>query len=408
MLYYLFEYLDKHYDLAGAGLFRYISFRSAMAFIVSLLFSMIYGKKIINYLQLKQVGESVRDLGLAGQVEKAGTPTMGGIIIILATLIPVLLFAQIENVYIVLLVVTTLWMGTIGFVDDYIKIFKQDKAGLKGRFKILGQITLGIFVGAMLYFHPSVTMKEKLPTKFQYTTEQGVQVLFADAKKSMKTTIPFVKNNELDYASALAFFGTGYKKYAWLIFIPIVIFIITAVSNGANLTDGIDGLAAGSSAIIVLTLGIFAWVSGNIIFANYLDVMYIPNSGEMTIFIAAFVGALIGFLWYNTYPAQVFMGDTGSLTIGAVIAVLAIAVRKELLIPILAGVFLVENLSVVLQVGYFKYTKKRFGEGRRIFKMAPLHHHYQKSGYHESKIVTRFWIVGIMLAVLAIVTLKLR
>ncbi len=408
MLYYLFEYLDKHYDLIGAGLFQYISFRSAMAFIVSLLFSTIYGKKIINYLQLKQVGESVRDLGLEGQVEKAGTPTMGGVIIISATLIPVILFAQIDNVYIVLLVVTTLWMGTIGFVDDYIKIFKKDKSGLKGRFKILGQITLGIFVGAMLYFHPSVTTKEKLPIKYQYTTEQGVQILFADAKKSTKTTIPFVKNNELDYASALAFLGKGYKKYAWLIFIPIVIFIITAVSNGANLSDGIDGLAAGSSAIIVLTLGIFAWVSGNIIFANYLDVMYIPNSGEMTIFIAAFVGALIGFLWYNTFPAQVFMGDTGSLTIGAVIAVLAIAVRKELLIPILAGVFLVENLSVVLQVSYFKYTKKRFGEGRRIFKMAPLHHHFQKSGYHESKIVTRFWIVGIMLSVLAIVTLKLR
>jgi phospho-N-acetylmuramoyl-pentapeptide-transferase len=408
MLYYLFEYLDKYYDLAGAGLFQYISFRSAMAFIFSLLFSTIYGKKIISYLQLKQVGESVRDLGLEGQVEKAGTPTMGGVIIIFATLIPVMLFAQIDNVYIVLLVVTTLWMGTIGFVDDYIKIFKQDKEGLKGRFKILGQITLGIFVGAMLYFHPSVTMKEKLPTKYQYTTEQGVQILFADAKKSTKTTIPFVKNNELDYASALDFLGVGYKKYAWLIFIPIVIFIITAVSNGANLTDGIDGLAAGSSAIIVLTLGIFAWVSGNIIFANYLDVMYIPNSGEMAVFIAAFVGALIGFLWYNTFPAQVFMGDTGSLTIGAVIAVLAIAVRKELLIPILAGVFLVENLSVILQVSYFKYTKKRFGEGVRIFKMAPLHHHYQKSGYHESKIVTRFWIVGIMLAVLAIVTLKLR
>ena len=408
MLYYLFEYFDKHYDLAGAGLFQYISFRSALAFIISLLFSMIYGKKIINFLQLKQVGESVRDLGLEGQVEKAGTPTMGGIIIILATLIPVLLFAQIDNVYIVLLVVTTLWMGIIGFLDDYIKIFKQDKAGLKGRFKILGQITLGIFVGSMLYFHPSVTMKEKLPVKYQYTTEQGVQVLFADAKKSIKTTIPFVKNNQLDYASALAFLGNDYKKYAWLIFIAIVIFIITAVSNGANLTDGIDGLAAGSSAIIVGTLGIFAWVSGNIIFANYLDVMYIPNSGEMTIFIAAFVGSLVGFLWYNTYPAQVFMGDTGSLTIGAVIAVLAIAVRKELLIPILAGVFLVENLSVILQVGFFKYTKKRHGEGRRIFKMAPLHHHYQKSGYHESKIVTRFWIIGIMLAVLAIVTLKLR
>ncbi|REE83030.1 phospho-N-acetylmuramoyl-pentapeptide-transferase [Lutibacter oceani] len=408
MLYYLFEYLEKHYDLAGAGLFQYISFRSAMAFIVSLLFSTIYGKRIINYLQHKQVGESVRDLGLEGQVEKAGTPTMGGIIIILATLIPVLLFSIIDNVYIVILLVTTIWMGTIGFIDDYIKIFKKNKQGLKGRFKILGQVTLGIFVGAMLYFHPSVTMKEKLPEKLQYETEEGVPVLFADAKKSTRTTIPFLKNNELDYAAALDLFGEGLRDYAWILFIPIVIFIITAVSNGANLTDGIDGLAAGSSAIIVLTLGIFAWVSGNIIFADYLDVMYIPNSGEMTVFIAAFVGALVGFLWYNTYPAQVFMGDTGSLTIGGIIAVLAISVRKELLIPILAGIFVVENLSVVLQVGFFKYTKKKYGEGRRIFKMSPLHHHYQKSGYHESKIVTRFWIVGIMLAVLTIVTLKLR
>lgn len=408
MLYYLFEYLENHYNLTGAGLFQYISFRSALAFIVSLLFSTIYGKRIINYLQRKQVGESVRDLGLVGQVEKAGTPTMGGVIIILATLIPVLLFAKIENVYIITLVVTTLWMGAIGFVDDYIKIFKKDKEGLKGKFKILGQVTLGIFVGAMFYFHPGVTMKEKLPLKYQYVTEQGTQVLFADAKKSTKTTIPFFKNNELDYAGALDIFGKGLRDYAWLIFIPIVIFIITAVSNGANLTDGIDGLAAGSSAIIGLTLGIFAWVSGNIIFANYLDVMYIPNSGEMTIFIAAFVGGLIGFLWYNTYPAQVFMGDTGSLTIGGIIAVLAIAVRKELLIPILAGIFLIENLSVILQVGFFKYTKKKYGEGRRIFKMSPLHHHYQKSGYHESKIVTRFWIIGILLAVLTIVTLKLR
>jgi phospho-N-acetylmuramoyl-pentapeptide-transferase len=408
MLYYLFEYLESHYNLTGAGLFQYISFRSALAFIVSLLFSTIYGKRIINYLQHKQVGESIRDLGLKGQVEKSGTPTMGGIIIILATLIPVLLFAELDNIYIVILIVTTLWMGTIGFIDDYIKIFKKDKAGLKGRFKILGQVTLGIFVGAMLYFHPSVTLKEKLPLKYQYVTENGTPVLFTDAKKSTKTTIPFLKNNELDYADALGFLGNGFKDYAWLIFIPIVIFIITAVSNGANLTDGIDGLAAGSSAIIVSTLGIFAWVSGNIIFANYLDVMYIPNSGEMTIFIAAFVGALIGFLWYNTFPAQVFMGDTGSLTIGGIIAVLAISVRKELLIPILAGIFVVENLSVILQVGFFKYTKKKYGEGRRIFKMSPLHHHYQKLGYHESKIVTRFWIVGIMLAVFTIVTLKLR
>ncbi len=408
MLYYLFEYLENHYNLPGASLFQYISFRSAMAFIVSLLFSTIYGRRIINYLQSKQIGESVRDLGLDGQIEKAGTPTMGGIIIILATLIPVLLFTQIANVYIVILLVTTLWMGTIGFVDDYIKIFKKDKEGLKGKFKIIGQVSLGIFVGAMLYFHSSVTMKEKVIQNTQIVSETGKPRLFSDAIKSTKTTIPFLKNNELEYAAILDLFGDGYRDYAWLIFIPIVIFIITAVSNGANLTDGIDGLAAGSSAIIVLTLGVFAWVSGNIIFANYLDVMYIPNSGEMTVFIAAFVGALVGFLWYNTYPAQVFMGDTGSLTIGGIIAVLAIAVRKELLIPILAGVFLVETLSVILQVSFFKYTRKKYGVGKRIFKMSPLHHHYQKSGYHESKIVTRFWIVGIMLAVLTVVTLKLR
>lgn len=408
MLYYLFNYLENHYSIPGASLFQYISFRSAMAFIFSLLISTIYGKRIINYLRFKQVGESVRDLGLEGQVEKAGTPTMGGVIIILATLIPVLLFTKLDNVYIMILIVTTVWMGAIGFIDDYIKIFKKDKEGLKGRFKVLGQVVLGVFVGAMLYFHPAVTMKEQLPTKFQYITEEGVPVLFGEEEKSTKTTIPFLKDNELDYAAAISWLGDGFESYAWLIFIPVVIFIITAVSNGANLTDGIDGLAAGSSAIIVMTLGVFAWVSGNIIFADYLDVMYIPSSGEMTIFISAFVGALIGFLWYNTYPAQVFMGDTGSLTIGGIIAVLAIAVRKELLIPILAGVFLIENLSVIMQVSYFKYTKKKYGEGRRIFKMSPLHHHYQKSGYHESKIVTRFWIVGILLAVLTIVTLKLR
>jgi len=391
MLYYLFEYLESHYDLIGAGLFQYISFRSAMAFIMSLLISTIYGKRIINYLQEKQVGELVRDLGLKGQVEKSGTPTMGGVIIIMATLIPVLLLAQINNIYIILLVITTLWMGTIGFIDDYIKIFKKNKKGLKGRFKIVGQVILGIFVGAMLYFHPSVTIKEKLPQGSQIVSETGKPILFTEAKKSTKTTIPFFKNNELEYAAALDLFGDGYRKYAWLLFIPIVVFIITAVSNGANLTDGIDGLAAGSSAIIVLTLGVFTWVSGNIIFADYLDVMYIPNSGEMTIFIAAFVGALVGFLWYNTYPAQIFMGDTGSLTIGGIIAVLAIAVRKELLIPILAGIFVL-----------------KYGFGKRIFKMSPLHHHFQKLGYHESKIATRFWIVGIMLAVFTIVTLKLR
>lgn len=408
MLYYLFEYLDNNFRTAGAGLFQYISFRSAMAFIFSLLISTVYGKRIINYLRFKQVGESVRDLGLTGQVEKAGTPTMGGVIIIVATLIPVILFAKVDNVYIIILIITTIWMGMIGFLDDYIKIFKKNKDGLKGKFKVLGQVTLGIFVGSMFYFHPGVTMKEKLPEGMEVISENGKQQLFGAEFKSTKTTIPFLKDNELNYAAVLDLFGDGLRKYAWLIFIPIVIFIITAVSNGANLTDGIDGLAAGSSAIIVLTLGVFSWVSGHIIFADYLNVMYIPNSGEMTIFIAAFVGALVGFLWYNTYPAQVFMGDTGSLTIGGIIAVLAIAVRKELLIPILAGIFLIENLSVIMQVSYFKYTKKKFGVGKRIFKMSPLHHHYQKSGYHESKIVTRFWIVGIMLAVLTIVTLKLR
>jgi phospho-N-acetylmuramoyl-pentapeptide-transferase len=408
MLYYLFDYLEKNFDLMGAGLFQYISFRSAIAFSLSLLLSTIYGKRIINMLRRKQIGESVRDLGLEGQQEKAGTPTMGGVIIILATLIPVILMARIDNVYIIILVVTTVWMGLIGFIDDYIKIFKKDKQGLKGRFKILGQVTLGIFVASMLYFHPDVTMKEKLPLEERIVHEDGRTEIFGPAQKSTKTTIPFFKNNELDYAGAMDLFGSGLRSYAWIVFIPIVIFIIAAVSNGANLTDGIDGLAAGSSAIIVLTLGVFTWVSGNIIFADYLDVMYIPESGEMTVFIAAFVGGLVGFLWYNTYPAQVFMGDTGSLTIGGIIAVLAVAVRKELLIPVLAGIFLIENLSVILQVSFFKYTRKKFGEGRRLFKMSPIHHHYQKSGYHESKIVTRFWIVGIMLAVLTVVTLKLR
>lgn len=409
MLYYLFEYLEKNFQFPGASLFQYITFRSAIAFLVSLLLSTIYGKRIIKYLQRLQIGESVRDLGLEGQIEKAGTPTMGGIIIIFSTLIPVLLFNDLANIYIIILIVSTLWMGAIGFLDDYIKTFKNDKDGLKGKFKIIGQVSLGIFVGAMLYFHPDVTMKEKLPVAQQVTNMQnGKKIYFKEAEKSLKTTIPFFKNNEFDYQKIMGLLGEKAKNYAWLLFIPIVIFIITAVSNGANLTDGIDGLATGSSAIIVLTLGVFTWVSGNVIMANYLDVMYIPHSGEMTVFISAFVGALIGFLWYNTYPAQVFMGDTGSLTIGGVIAVLAIAVRKELLIPILAGVFLIENLSVILQVSYFKYTKKRFGEGRRIFRMSPLHHHYQKLGIHESKIVTRFWIVGIMLAVITIITLKLR
>jgi len=410
MLYYLFEYLDKHYSLSGAGLFQYISFRSALAFAFSLLISTIYGRKIIDKLRNLQVGESVRDLGLDGQKEKAGTPTMGGIIIILATLIPVFLFAKLDNIYIILLIVTTIWMGIIGFIDDYIKVFKKNKDGLKGRFKIIGQITLGAFVGFMLYFNPDVLVKEKLPVD-QVVKTQSLTVPtnhFSDAHKSTKTTIPFIKNNEFDYEELVGWMGEKSKDYVWLVFTLVIIFIITAVSNGANLTDGIDGLAAGSSAIIVLALAVFAWVSGNIIFADYLNVMYIPNSGEMTIFISAFVGGLVGFLWYNTYPAQVFMGDTGSLTIGGIIAVLAISVRKEFLIPILAGIFLAENLSVVMQVSYFKYTKKRTGAGKRIFLMSPLHHHFQKKGYHESKIVTRFWIVGILLAVISILTLKVR
>lgn len=413
MLYYLFEYLEKQYQFPGATLFGFITFRAAMAIILSLLISTIYGKRIIKFLRKQQVGETIRDLGLEGQVEKAGTPTMGGIIIILATLIPVLLLAKLENIYIILLIVTTVWMGTIGFIDDYIKKFKNDKEGLKGKFKVLGQVGLGIIVGTTLFFHSDVTLKEKLPLVEQQeilasNPNAKPSDLFEAEERSTKTTIPFVKANEFDYAEIITWINKDWAKYAWIIFIPIVIFIITAVSNGANLTDGIDGLAAGTSAIIVLTLGIFAWVSGNIIFSEYLNIMYIPRVEEITIYIAAFVGALIGFLWYNTYPAQVFMGDTGSLTIGGIIAVIAIAVRKEWLIPVLCGIFLAENLSVVMQVSWFKYTRKKYGEGRRIFKMSPLHHHYQKSGYHESKIVTRFWIIGILLAIISIVTLKIR
>ena len=410
MLYYLFKYLEESHQFPGASLFGFITFRAAVAIILSLLISTIFGKRIIRFLQKQQVGETIRDLGLEGQKEKAGTPTMGGVIIILATLIPVLLLAKLDNIYIILLLITTLWMGAIGFLDDYIKKFKNDKEGLKGRFKVLGQVGLGVIVGATLFFHNDVTIKEKIPANLQVETVAGQQssIQFYPEAKSTKTTIPFVKSNEFDYADLITWIHPGLEKYAWIVFVLAVIFIITAVSNGANLTDGIDGLAAGTSAIIVLTLGIFAWVSGNIIFSDYLNIMYIPRVEEITIYIAAFVGALIGFLWYNTYPAQVFMGDTGSLTIGGIIAVIAIAVRKEWLIPVLCGIFLAENLSVVLQVGYFKYTRKKYGEGRRIFKMSPLHHHYQKSGYHESKIVTRFWIVGILLAILTIVTLKIR
>ena len=406
MLYYLFDYLNRYFEIPGAGLFQYISFRSGFAALLSLLISAFYGKKIILYLQKKQIGETVRELGLEGQSQKAGTPTMGGIIIILATVIPVLLLSKLDNIYIILLLITTFWMGGIGFIDDYIKVFKKDKKGLKGKFKMAGQLGLGLIVGSVLYFHPGVTLRETNFSNTSFSAEQMATV--KKDIKSTKTTIPFFKNNELNYADFITWIDKDLASYAWLIFIPLVIFIIMAVSNGANLTDGIDGLAAGSSAIVVLTLGIFAWISGNIVFSQYLQVMYIPNSGEMTIFIAAFTGALVGFLWYNSYPAQIFMGDTGSLTIGGIIAVIAIATRKELLIPLLCGIFLAENLSVVLQVGYFKYTKKKFGEGKRIFKMSPLHHHYQKSGFHESKIVTRFWIVGIVLAILSIVTLKIR
>jgi phospho-N-acetylmuramoyl-pentapeptide-transferase len=407
MLYYLFEFLEQKFQFPGATLFQFLTFRASLAVILSSSFTLIYGRIIIRFLKNKQIGESVRDLGLAGQTEKTGTPTMGGIIIILGTLIPVLLLAQLDNIYILLLILTTLAMGLIGFIDDYIKIFKKNKEGLKGKFKVAGQILLGVFVGAVLYFHPEVTVKEELRVEAVAKTT-NIQEVFSTAKKSTLTTIPLLKDNEFDYSDLISWISEDLKAYTWMVFIPIVVFIIVAVSNGANLTDGIDGLAAGSSAIMVLALGIFAWVSGNLIFSDYLNIMYIPKVGEVVIFVAAFSGALIGFLWFNTFPATIFMGDTGSLTIGGVIAVIALIVRKELLIPLLCGIFLIENLSVILQVGYFKYTRKKTGVGVRIFKMAPLHHHYQKIGLHESKIVTRFWIIGILLAVLSIVTLKIR
>ncbi len=407
MLYYLFNYLEQQYALPGASLFGFLSFRAALSVIFSLLLTTIFGKRIISFLQSKQVGESIRDLGLDGQKEKAGTPTMGGVMIILFTLVPVFLLAKLDNIYIQLLIVTTLWMGTIGGVDDYIKIFKKDKDGLKGTFKVFGQIILGIFIGSVLYFHPGVTVRQEKHDQLQKSMAiEDIQDRFQPAIKSTLTTIPMLKDNEFNYASLLM--DDHYKKWSWLLFIPIVVFIITTVSNGANLTDGIDGLAAGSSAIMVFALGVFAWVSGNLIFADYLNIMFIPKVGEVTIFVASFLGSLIGFLWYNTYPASIFMGDTGSLTIGALISVIAIMVRKELLLPILCGIFLIEALSVILQVGYFKYSRKKWGDGRRIFLMSPLHHHFQKKGFHESKIVARFWIVGILLAVLSIVTLKIR
>ncbi len=406
MLYYLFEYLDQAYAIPGAGVFQYISFRAAMAVLTSLVISLLFGKRLIQLLHRKQVGETVRDLGLKGQLEKQGTPTMGGLIIIAAILIPTLLFARLDNIYVIIMILTTVILGGIGFIDDYIKVFKKNKKGLAGKFKVVGQVGVGVLVGALLFFNQDVVSKRKVYDPNQEGTEAAFEWV---EEKTVNTTIPFIKNNEFNYSWLLGFLSKDTaKKWAWLVFIPIVIFVVTAVSNGANITDGLDGLATGTSAIIGVVLAIFAFVSGNLVFSDYLNIMFIPESGELTVFISAFVGACIGFLWYNSFPAQVFMGDTGSLALGGIIAVFAISIRKELLIPLFCGVFLIENISVMLQVSYFRYTKRKYGEGRRIFLMAPLHHHYQKLGYHESKIVSRFWIVGILLAVLSIVTLKLR
>ena len=417
MLYYLFDYLNE-LDFPGAGVFGYISFRAAMSVILSLIISAVFGKRIINYLHKKQVGETVRDLGLEGQTQKAGTPTMGGLIILGAIIIPTLLFAKLHNTYIQLMLISTVWLGAIGFLDDYIKVFKKNKQGLAGKFKIIGQVGIGIIAGSIIYFSDDLTVKQKVYhedqenvlTEVTYNgaeNQSGADYSWIETKRNL-TTIPFIKNNEFDYGWLISWINDDLLKYAWLIFIPIVILIITAVSNGANMTDGLDGLATGTSGIIGLTLGVLAYLSGNYVFADYLNIMYIPSSGELVVYMAAFVGACVGFLWYNSYPAQVFMGDTGSLALGGIIAVFAIAIRKELLIPILCGIFLVENLSVLIQVWYFKYTKKKLGEGKRVFLMAPLHHHYQKLGIHESKIVSRFWIVGVALALLTIITLKLR
>jgi len=413
MLYYLFTWLDKLYNIPGAGLFQFISFRTGMAVIFSLLITTVYGRRLIDMLRNKQVGETVRNLGLEGQIEKQGTPTMGGIIILLGILLPTLLFAKIDNIYVLLMLTTTVWMGAIGFVDDYIKVFKKDKEGLAGRFKIMGQVGLALIIGWTMYFHPDIVVREQV-TKPQVQTAgisnhqvDGKTVYTRDVKSTL-TNVPFYKNNEFDYAKVLKFLGDGYQRYSLIVFLLVVIVIVTAVSNGANITDGIDGLATGTSAIVGITLAVLAYVSGNTIIANYLNIMYIPNSAELVVFAGAFVGACVGFLWYNSYPAQVFMGDTGSLAIGGIIAAFAIMIRKELLIPMLCGVFLVENLSVIIQVSWFKYTKRKYGIGRRVFLMSPLHHHYQKKGYHEAKIVTRFWIMGILLAILTIVTLKLR
>lgn len=414
MLYYLFTWLNEHVHIPGAGLFQYISFRTAMAVILSLIITTVFGSRLIRLLHQKQVGETIRDLGLEGEKKKQGTPTMGGLIIIAGILIPTLLFAKLDNIYIILMIITTIWMGAIGFLDDYIKVFRKNKEGLAGKFKVIGQVGLGVLIAITMYFHPEIVARQQVVNP---TSSKPVEVIinpstgektYAENVKSTKTNIPFYKNNEFDYAKVLDVFGVNSPLATFFVFLVVVVFIITAVSNGANITDGIDGLATGTSAIMGITLAILAYVSGNIIFADYLNIMFIPNSGELVIFAGAFVGACTGFLWYNAYPAQVFMGDTGSLAIGGIIAAFAILIRKELLIPVLCGIFLIENLSVILQVSYFKYTKKKYGEGRRIFLMSPLHHHYQKKGYHESKIVTRFVIVSIMLAILTIVTLKVR
>ena len=413
MLYHFFNYINQNFDFPGSGLFQFISFRAGMALIISLIITLIFGGKLIKLLQRKQVGESIRDLGLEGQMVKSGTPTMGGVIILAGIIVPTMLFAKLDNIYIQLMLVATIWLGLIGFIDDYIKVFKKNKKGLAGKFKVIGQIGVGIIVGASMYWSDSVTIKSKT----YYNTEiianqqessQESKSYFWEETKSLKTTIPFVKNNEFDYSWLITWISPELSKYSWLVFIPIIVIIVISVSNGANLTDGLDGLATGTSAIIGITLAIFAYLSGNLVFADYLNILYIPNSSELVIFISSFVGACIGFLWYNSFPAKVFMGDTGSLALGGIIAVFAVAIRKELLIPVFCGVFLIENLSVVLQVSYFKYTKRKFGEGRRIFLMSPIHHHYQKKGIHEAKIVSRFWILGILLAVLSIVTLKLR
>ena len=409
MLYLLFSYLDQ-FNFPGAGMFQYISFRAALTVITSLFISLVFGKRIIRLLQKKQIGEVVRDLGLEGQYQKVGTPSMGGIIILSSILIPVLLFGDLENIYVILMIITTVWLGVVGFIDDYIKIFKKNKEGLAGRFKILGQVGLGLIVGLTLYLSNDVVIRYQEPVESIISEAGGIveNDVFVYDEKSTKTTIPFVKNHEFDYSYLVGFMGENKQKWAWLVFVIVVIFIITGVSNGVNLTDGLDGLAAGTTAVSVTTLGVLAYLTGNAIYANYLNIMYIPYTGELVIFASAMIGATIGFLWYNSYPAQVFMGDTGSLALGGILAVYAIIIRKELLIPILCGIFLIESLSVMLQVSYFKYTRKKNGVGKRIFLMSPLHHHYQKKGYTEPKIVTRFWIVSIMLAVITIVTLKMR